>query len=101
PAAPVVGMIDLLLEGAHRRRPDPQIPVEARGYGVLARRAPFVSVDADAPVVDLADLSQATGLDDLHAPAQRLAGAALVPHLRYDLAAAGQLAQLARLRDAV
>ena len=58
PPAPAEGMIDVFLEGAHGRRPDPQVPVEARRNGIFARGAAFVGVDADAPLVDLADLAQ-------------------------------------------
>ncbi len=101
PVAPLVGVVNVFLVRTHRRRPNPQVPVEIGGNRILPLGASFGSFDANAPDIHLGDFPQRARLDNFDAPPQRFAGAPLVPHLRHHLAAADQLAQRPGLSHAV
>src|SRR5439155_27227906 len=81
PVAPTCGAIGVLLEWPQGRGTDPEVPVEAGRDRVFALGNAFVGGDADAPVVNLADTAEDSGLDQLDAAAGRGAGAALIAHL--------------------
>ncbi len=95
-------VISALFERSPRRGSEPEIPVQTRRHRVLARRPVVARREAAvaiAPHVDLANLAEQSGLDDLDRAAERLAAAALGAVLRGDLALGRQFDQLACLRN--
>ena len=90
-----------LVERAHRRRAEPQVPVHAVRHGLLLGR-PRHALRPDravGPAVHLAHLADGAGLEPLLHQAQALFRVALVAHLRDDLVLPRRLGQGAGLGD--
>src|SRR5579862_1033105 len=105
PAAPLEVQVGGVV-GALGRRAEPLVPVQVRGHrgGVLGPRGDIRRLRPDGavgPEVDLLDVADQAGLDDLDRLAQVPAGASLVAHLGGDLVLGRDLGHLPGFVDVV